>query len=94
MVPTRPSSRRPGSGSPASSSDTVRIGVLGAGVMGGGIAQVTAIAGYETVCYDVARRRRWRKAASTSPPVASGSTARSSAGKLTRDEADAALERV
>ena len=32
----------------------MRIGVLGAGVMGGGIAQVTAIAGYETVCYDIA----------------------------------------
>ena len=30
-----------------------RIGVLGAGVMGSGIAQVTATAGYETVCYDV-----------------------------------------
>ena len=32
----------------------MRIGVLGAGVMGGGIAQVTAIGGYETVCYDIA----------------------------------------
>ena len=32
----------------------MRIGVLGAGVMGSGIAQVTAIAGHETVCYDVA----------------------------------------
>jgi len=30
-----------------------RVGVLGAGVMGSGIAQVTATAGYETVCYDV-----------------------------------------
>jgi 3-hydroxyacyl-CoA dehydrogenase len=30
-----------------------KIGVLGAGVMGSGIAQVTATAGYETVCYDV-----------------------------------------
>ena len=31
----------------------MRIGVLGAGVMGSGIAQVTATAGYETVCFDV-----------------------------------------
>ena len=29
------------------------IGVLGAGVMGSGIAQVTATAGYETVCCDI-----------------------------------------
>ncbi len=31
----------------------MRIGVMGAGVMGSGIAQVTATAGYDTVCYDV-----------------------------------------
>ena len=31
----------------------MKVGVLGAGVMGAGIAQVTATAGYETVCYDV-----------------------------------------
>ena len=34
-------------------SDGHEVGVLGAGVMGAGIAQVTATAGYETVCYDV-----------------------------------------
>ena len=28
----------------------LRVGVLGAGVMGSGIAQVTATAGYPTVC--------------------------------------------
>lgn len=33
--------------------DPFRIGVLGAGVMGGGIAQVTATAGYPTVCCDI-----------------------------------------
>ena len=32
---------------------SMKVGVLGAGVMGAGIAQVTATAGYETVCYDV-----------------------------------------
>src|SRR5262245_6649850 len=31
----------------------MRIGVIGAGVMGSGIAQVTATAGYDTVCFDV-----------------------------------------
>jgi 3-hydroxyacyl-CoA dehydrogenase len=31
----------------------MKVGVLGAGVMGAGIAQVTATAGYETVCYDI-----------------------------------------
>ena len=31
----------------------LRIGVLGAGVMGSGIAQVTATAGFPTVCFDV-----------------------------------------
>jgi 3-hydroxybutyryl-CoA dehydrogenase len=31
----------------------MQIGVLGAGVMGGGIAQVLAIAGYETLCTDI-----------------------------------------
>ena len=35
----------------------MRIGVLGAGVMGGGIAQVLAIAGYETLCTDIVARR-------------------------------------
>ena len=29
------------------------VGVLGAGVMGSGIAQVTAIAGSPTICYDI-----------------------------------------
>jgi 3-hydroxyacyl-CoA dehydrogenase len=33
---------------------SMRIGVIGAGVMGGGIAQCTALAGYDTVCTDIA----------------------------------------
>src|SRR5262245_35456245 len=32
----------------------LRVGVIGAGVMGCGIAQTLAVAGYETVCCDVA----------------------------------------
>ena len=35
------------------STEAKTVGVLGAGVMGSGIAQVTAIAGFATVCYDV-----------------------------------------
>jgi len=32
--------------------ESLRIGVIGAGVMGAAIAQVTATAGYDTVCFD------------------------------------------
>ncbi len=31
----------------------LRIGVIGAGVMGSSIAQTTATAGFETLCYDI-----------------------------------------
>ena len=71
----------------------MKVGVLGAGVMGAGIAQVTATAGYETVCYDV-----------DADALASGlehvTTGRYGfergveRGKLTRDEADAARARL
>ena len=43
----------------------MKIGVLGAGVMGAGIAQVTAVAGYETGCYDLAPGGARRPHAST-----------------------------
>ena len=71
----------------------VKIGVIGAGVMGAGIAQVTAVAGYETRCYDldpdaiVAAREQ----------VTTGRYGLDSGverGKLTREEADAALARL
>ena len=71
----------------------MRIGVLGAGVMGSGIAQVTAIAGHETVCYDVAA-----DAVAQGPQhVTAGRFGLDSAvsrEKLTRAEADAALDRL
>ena len=69
------------------------IGVLGAGVMGSGIAQVTAIAGYSTICYDI-------DAGALDPRrehVTTGRFGLDSAverNKLTRTEADAALERL
>jgi 3-hydroxybutyryl-CoA dehydrogenase len=71
----------------------VRIGVLGAGVMGGGIAQVTATAGYPTVCYDIApdALERGRQHATTGRYGLERGVER---GKLTHDEADAALARL
>ena len=71
----------------------VRIGVLGAGVMGSGIAQVTATAGYETVCFDI-------DAAALALGRAHVTTGRYGfdrgveRGKLTREQADAALGRL
>ncbi|HEX5616691.1 MAG TPA: 3-hydroxyacyl-CoA dehydrogenase family protein [Acidimicrobiia bacterium] len=71
----------------------MRIGVLGAGVMGSGIAQVTAIAGYDTVCADIDPN----VLAQAPELVAHGRFGLDGAverGKLTRDDADAALARL
>ena len=74
-------------------SDVQRIGVLGAGVMGSGIAQVTATAGYETVCYDVdaGALATGREHVTTGRYGLERGVER---GKLTREQADAALERL
>jgi 3-hydroxybutyryl-CoA dehydrogenase len=71
----------------------VRIGVLGAGVMGSGIAQVTAGAGYETVCYDIDADAlaRGREHVTTGRYGLERGVER---GKLTREDADAALARL
>lgn len=71
----------------------VTVGVLGAGVMGSGIAQVTAIAGYPTVCYDLdpAALERARDQVATGRFGLAGAVER---GKLTAPEADAALARL
>ena len=73
--------------------DVKRIGVLGAGVMGSGIAQVAATAGYETVCYDVdpGALDAGREHATTGRYGLERGVER---GKLTREEADAALARL
>jgi 3-hydroxyacyl-CoA dehydrogenase len=71
----------------------MRIGVLGAGVMGAGIAQVTATAGHETVCYDV----NAAALASGEEHVTTGRYGFERGverGKLTREEADAARARL
>ena len=75
------------------SSSEPRVAVLGAGVMGSGIAQVTAIAGYPTVCYDIDADAL----VSGRAHVASGRFGLAGAverGKLTQAEADAALDRI
>ena len=70
-----------------------KIGVLGAGVMGSGIAQVTATAGYETVCYDVdsSALDKGREHVTTGRYGVERGVER---GKVTREQADAALARL
>ena len=71
----------------------IRIGVLGAGVMGSGIAQVTALAGYPTVCTDVDAKAldRGLEHVTTGRYGLEGGVER---GKVTREQADAALARL
>lgn len=71
----------------------MKIGVLGAGVMGAGIAQVTATAGYEAVCYDIdaAALERGLEHVTTGRYGFERGVER---GKLTLEEADAARERL
>jgi 3-hydroxybutyryl-CoA dehydrogenase len=74
-------------------SDVKRVGVLGAGVMGSGIAQVAATAGYESVCYDIdpAALTAGREHVTTGRYGLERGVER---GKLTREQADAASERL
>ena len=71
----------------------MKVGVLGAGVMGAGIAEVTATAGYETVCYDVdaGALERGLEHVTTGRYGFERGVER---GKLTREDADAALARL
>lgn len=70
-----------------------RVGVFGAGVMGSGIAQVMAIAGHEVACYDVSAEalEKGRAGVDTGRFGVRGAVER---GKLTAEEADAALGRI
>lgn len=69
------------------------LGVIGAGVMGSGIAQTLATAGYETLCCDVAEEvlERARENVGSGRYGLDRGVAR---GKLTREQADAALARL
>jgi 3-hydroxybutyryl-CoA dehydrogenase len=73
--------------------DVQRIGVLGAGVMGSGIAQVTATAGYPTVCCDV-DPDALATAATRVHTGRYGFERAVERGKLTRADADAAGGRL
>jgi 3-hydroxyacyl-CoA dehydrogenase len=71
----------------------MKVGVIGAGVMGSGIAQVAATAGYETVCYDLdpAALERAREHVTTGRYGFDRGVER---GKMSREDADAALARL
>ena len=71
----------------------MKVGVLGAGVMGAGIAQVTATAGFETLCYDVdaGALERGLEHVTTGRYGFERGVER---GKLTRADADAARARL
>lgn len=71
----------------------VRVGVIGAGVMGSGIAQALATAGCATVCFDVdeAALERAQGHVTTGRYGMDRAVER---GKLTREQADAALARL
>src|SRR5690349_24846967 len=73
--------------------EPARIGVLGAGATGAGIAQVTATAGYTTVCYDVdaAALDRAREITTTGRNGFERGVGR---GTWTRGQADAASARL
>ncbi len=71
----------------------MRIGVLGAGVMGAGIGQVMAVAGHEVVCHDVSPEAldTARTDVDTGRFGVRSAVAR---GKLSTEQADAALSRL
>jgi 3-hydroxyacyl-CoA dehydrogenase len=71
----------------------MRVGVLGAGVMGSGIAQVTAAAGFETICYDpdADALNMGREHVTTGRYGVERGVERQ---KITREQADAAMERL
>ena len=70
-----------------------RIAVMGAGVMGAGIAQVMAIAGHEVIGYDISSDvlGKAREGVDTGRFGVRGAVER---GKLTAEQADAALARL
>lgn len=69
------------------------VGVLGAGVMGAGIAQVLAVAGHEVVCHDPSTEAltKGREHVDTGRFGVRSAVER---GKLTAEDADAALGRL
>ena len=66
------------------------VGVIGAGQMGGGIAQVSALAGYGVVIYDLSQERVEAGIAAIGAHMAR----QVSGGKITADAREAALSRI
>ena len=73
--------------------ENLSIGIIGAGVIGSGIAQTVATAGYRTVCCDVVDEVL-EKAREEVISGRYGLERGVERGKLTREVADAALERI
>ncbi|MFN8026504.1 MAG: 3-hydroxyacyl-CoA dehydrogenase family protein [Acidimicrobiia bacterium] len=71
----------------------MKVGVLGAGVMGAGIAQSMATAGHDAICYDIdaAVIEQAREHVTTGRYGLERGVER---GKVTREDADAALARL
>ncbi|MDP6977052.1 MAG: 3-hydroxyacyl-CoA dehydrogenase family protein [Myxococcota bacterium] len=74
-------------------SELPRVGVIGAGVMGSGIAQVLALAGCETVCFDISKEAL-DEAGQAVRGGRYGLDRSVELGKTSRDDADAALARL
>src|SRR5262245_49107641 len=70
--------------------DVQRIGVIGCGLMGGGIAQVSALAGYDTLVLDVDEERVARGQAT----IRSRLERDVARDRITRDTCDRALSRI
>ena len=70
--------------------DISKIAVVGAGTMGQGIAQISAMAGYEVVLYDL-NAEALEKASTIIDSNLSKGIAR---GKLTQADKEAALKRI
>jgi 3-hydroxybutyryl-CoA dehydrogenase len=71
----------------------MRMGVLGAGVMGAGIAQVMAVVGHDVVCHDVSPEAL-EKARTDVDAGRFGVRSAVARGKLTAEQAEAALSRL
>ncbi len=67
-----------------------KVAVIGAGQMGGGIAQVAAVAGFETIVYDASADQVARCQATHEKLLARAVEKE----RMTQDEAHAALERI
>ena len=69
---------------------SMKIGVIGAGVMGNGIAQVSAMAGYQVVLFDIAQDALDKAKSMIDKNLNKGVEL----GKISKDDASASLDRI